>query len=51
MAVFVLSDSQGLTALTPSEFVNEGDFQQLLKSIRLCFPAPRKMPEAHAVGC
>jgi hypothetical protein len=30
MAVFVLSDSQGLTALTPSEFVNEGDFQQLL---------------------
>ena len=31
MAVFVLSDSQGLTALTPSEFVNEGDFQQLLE--------------------
>jgi hypothetical protein len=31
MGVFVLSDSQGLTALTPSEFVNEDDFQQLLE--------------------
>jgi hypothetical protein len=31
MGVFVLSDSQGLTALTPSEFVNGNDFQQLLE--------------------
>lgn len=31
MGVFVLSDSQGLVALTPSEFVNEDDFQQLLE--------------------
>lgn len=31
MGVFVLSESQGLTALTPSEFVNEDDFQQLLE--------------------
>jgi len=30
MGVFVLSDSQGLIALTPSEVVNEDDFQQLL---------------------
>jgi hypothetical protein len=35
MVFSVLSDSQGLTALTPSEFVNEGDFQQLLEK----FPA------------
>src|SRR6267143_3339741 len=31
MGVFVLSDSQGLVALTPSEFVREDDFQQLLE--------------------
>jgi hypothetical protein len=31
MGVFVLSDSQGLVALSPSEFVNEDDFQQLLE--------------------
>jgi catechol 2,3-dioxygenase-like lactoylglutathione lyase family enzyme len=31
MGVFVLSDSQGLVALTPSEFLNEDDFQQLLE--------------------
>ena len=31
MGVFVLSDSQGLVGLTPSEFVNEDDFQQLLE--------------------
>jgi hypothetical protein len=31
MGVFVLSDSQGLTALTPNEFVTEDDFQQLLE--------------------
>jgi hypothetical protein len=31
MGVFVLSDSQGLVALTPSEFVNEDDFQRLLE--------------------
>jgi hypothetical protein len=31
MGVFVLSDAQGLVALTPSEFVKEDDFQQLLE--------------------
>jgi hypothetical protein len=31
MGVFVLTESQGLTALTPSEFVTEDDFQQLLE--------------------
>ncbi len=31
MGVFVLSDAQGLVALTPSEFVREDDFQQLLE--------------------
>jgi hypothetical protein len=31
MGVFVLNDSQGLVALTPSEFVSEDDFQQLLE--------------------
>src|SRR5260370_8257028 len=31
MGVFVLNDSQGLVALTPSEFVREDDFQQLLE--------------------
>jgi hypothetical protein len=31
IGVFVLSDSQGLVALTPSAFVNEDDFQQLLE--------------------
>jgi hypothetical protein len=31
MGIFVLSDSQGLTPLAPSEFANEGDFQQLLE--------------------
>jgi hypothetical protein len=31
MGVFVLSDSQGLVALTPSEFVKEEDFQKLLE--------------------
>jgi hypothetical protein len=31
MGVFVLSDVQGLVALTPSEFVNEDEFQQLLE--------------------
>jgi hypothetical protein len=31
VGIFVLSDSQGLVALTPSEFENEDDFQQLLE--------------------
>lgn len=31
MGVFVLNDSQGLVALTPSEFVREDDFQRLLE--------------------
>ena len=31
MGVFVLTDTQGLVALTPSEFVREDDFQQLLE--------------------
>ena len=31
MGVFVLSKSKGLTALTRSEFFNEGDFQELLE--------------------
>jgi hypothetical protein len=31
MGVFGLSDHQGLVALTPSEFENENDFQQLLE--------------------
>jgi hypothetical protein len=31
MSVFVLSDSQGLVALSPSAFVSEDDFQQLLE--------------------
>jgi hypothetical protein len=47
MGVFVLSDAQGLIALTPSEFVNEDDYS---KDFRLCFPAPRTMPKARVVG-
>ena len=39
MGVFVLTESQGLVALTPSEFVREDDFQQLLENIPRCFPA------------
>ena len=31
MGVFVLTEAQGLVALTPSEFVREDDFQQLLE--------------------
>lgn len=31
MGVFVLTESQGLVALTPSEFFREDDFQQLLE--------------------
>ena len=31
MGVFVLSEAQGLVALTPSQFVREDDFQQLIE--------------------
>ena len=51
MAVFVLSDSQGLTALTPSEFVNEGDFQQLLGKYPALLSGTQDDAGAHAVGC